>query len=207
MPLIRKKAESVPFRADRGEGDGAMPSDTADARRAAARAATRAGDGVQRLSAALAIENDPRVREAIFTALACIATAESAAVVVEYIRSDNAAVRTGALDALRAMPNAAGRYLRSLMDDDDGDVRILSCELARDARIEGATDLLMGLLERDQSSNVCASVIESLAEIGDDRALPALTRCAERFPNDPFIAFAVDVARSRLGTRDTTPRG
>ena len=53
------------------------------------------------------------MREAIFTGLARIATAESAAAVVPYLRSDDASLRTGAIDALRAMPKAAGLTCRT----------------------------------------------------------------------------------------------
>ncbi|MFZ3326051.1 MAG: hypothetical protein WA231_09235 [Methylocella sp.] len=47
-------------------------------------------------------------------------------------------------------------------------------------------------------ANVCAAAVDVLAEIGDVQALPTLWRCAARFPNDPFLAFAIKVAADRL---------
>ena len=74
------------------------------------------------LASALSRESDPRVREAIFTGLARIATAESAAAVVPYLRSDDASLRTGAIDALRAMPRLRAAHLPLLLADPDADV-------------------------------------------------------------------------------------
>jgi HEAT repeat protein len=193
MPLIRKPAPasaptSIPTRI---EG-------TSDQRWAAARAAAGRPNGVAVLAEALAREDDRRVREAIFTGLTRIATPESAAAIVPYLRSEDAALRTGAIDALRAMPAAASVHLPRLLADPEADVRLLSCELARDLPEEDANRLLCTLLEAETEKNVCAAAIEVLAEIGRADALPALARCAARFGDDPFIAFSVKIATDRI---------
>ena len=107
MPLVRKPPPQLPPRRCR------LP------RRRHGRRALGGGAGRGRktrrvavLAAALSRESDPRVREAIFTGLARIATAESAAAVLPYLRSDDAGLRTAALDALRAMPQAAAAICR-----------------------------------------------------------------------------------------------
>ena len=162
------------------------------------RAAAERPDGLALLADALARESDPRVREAIFTGLARLATPESAAVVVPYLRSDDANLRTGAVDALRAMPQACRPHLPALLADSDADVRLLSCELARGLPDEEANRLLCDLLERETEKNVCAAAIEVLAEIGRPEALPSLARCGARFSGDPFIAFSLKVATERI---------
>ena len=40
-----------------------------------------------------------------------------------------------------------------------------------------------------------------LAEIGGADALPALARCADRFADEPFLAFAIKVAAERIARR------
>ena len=102
MPLIRKPSPPPRPAAARCRLACARARATSAGRRCARRPGSP--DGVALLAAALARESDPRVREAIFTGLARIATPESAAAVVPYLRSDDASLRTGALDALRAMP-------------------------------------------------------------------------------------------------------
>jgi len=46
--------------------------------------------------------------------------------------------------------------------------------------------------------NVCAGAVDVLAEAGDASALPALGRCAARFPGEIFLGFAIRVATQRL---------
>lgn len=194
MPLIRKpSAPAAPATAPANLGEG-----TSEQRWAAVRAAAGRPDGVALLAAALPNESDPRVREAIFTGLARIATPESAAAVVACLRSDDANVRTGAIDALRAMPRACRPHLSDLLADPDPDVRLLSCELVRGLPDEDANRLLCELLERETEKNVCAAAVEVLTEIGRPEALPSLARCASRFDGDPFIAFSVKVATERI---------
>jgi len=195
MPLVRKPtppAEPVAVPSALGEG-------TSEQRWAAVRAAAESKDGVALLAGALAGESDPVVREAIFTGLSRIATRESAAALVPYLGSEDAGLRTGALDALRAMPAAARGHIPDLLADPDADVRLLSCELARGLPESEANRLLCDLLERETEKNVCAAALEVLAEIGRLQALPTLRRCAERFGDDPFIAFSIKVATERIG--------
>ena len=202
MPLVRKPSTPAPPTPPASVTEG-----TSDERWAAARLAAEKPDGVRLLCDALSQEGDPRVREAIFTSLARIATAESAAAVVPYLRSDDASLRTGAVDALRAMPRASGLHLPRLLADPDADVRLLSCELARGLPEEDANRLLCDLLEVETEKNVCAAAVEVLAEIGRPEALPSLTRCATRFDGDPFIAFSIKVAIDRIAAPPSTRRG
>jgi HEAT repeats len=123
------------------------------------------------------------------------------------LRADDASIRTGALDALRAMPRAAEALMPQLLADDDPDVRLLACEIARPMNNSEGARMLCELLEREPEANVCAAAVEVLAEIADANALPALSRCATRFPEDPFLAFAIKIAAERLGSGSANPRG
>ena len=197
MPLIRKSPDTAA-----AAPDADLSSDSADARWAAARAAADHPDRVPALAAALAREGEPRVREAIFTALARIATPQSVAAALPYVRSDDAGLRTGALDALRAMPDATQQHLPQLLADPDSDVRVLACDLARVVRGAQAPRLLCTLIESEAEANVCAAAVETLTEIGDADAVPSLARCAARFPDDPFLAFAIKIASDQLSRHD-----
>jgi HEAT repeat protein len=203
MPLIRntaaKSAPDVPSDVLTG-----LKSASIDERWSAARAA--GAPDIPALAEALSHESDARVREAIFTAFARIGTRESALAVMQYLRADDASIRTGALDSLRSMPRAAEASMLMLLSDDDPDVRLLSCELARAMNNSEAARLLCEVLERESEANVCAAAVDVLAEIADENALPALSRCATRFPNDPFLAFAVKIAVGRLRSVSANPR-
>jgi HEAT repeat protein len=203
MPLIKRPTTPTETRAPPDAGKIAIDlrEGSDDERWAAARDASEIPDSIQLLSDAISSEQVPRVREAIFTALAKIGTPDSAVVLIPHLRSDDAARRTGALDALRAMPSAASAHLPLLLRDDDADVRLLACEIARNLPADEASRTLGGLIEREKDVNVCAAAVEVLAETGDSTILPTLARCAARFPDDPFLGFAVEVASHRIGSR------
>jgi HEAT repeat protein len=196
MPLIRRGsdttgADSTPAANWAAE----LKSASSDARWAAARSAADQPEAVALLAEALAQEDNERVREAIVTSLVGIATVEAAATLLPYLR-------TCALDGLRAMPELAKAHLKQLLADPDGDVRLLACDLARDLSDPEVPRILCALLESEPSANVCAAAVESLAEIGDASAIASLERCAARFRDDPFLAFAVKVAARRLNPHD-----
>jgi HEAT repeat protein len=203
MPLVRKPPATAPVGPDNRSS---QPDNVAKAllegsdeeRWNAARSAATSPDGLAALSAALSRETHPRVREAIFTSLARIRTPASAEAVAACLRSDDSSLRTGALDALRAMPDAAASCIPGLLADDDADVRLLACELVRNRPSAEAGRMLGPLLAAEHEPNVCAAAIEVLAETGAPELLPHLARCAARFPNDPFLAFAVKVASDRI---------
>lgn len=201
MPLIRNdKATPAPSAATPEAG---LASESADERWNAARALATA-EGVQALGPALGIETDPRVREAILTSLIRVGGSEAAAAVLSLLHSEEAAVRTGALDALRAMPEGAAGHLPALLADADADVRLLATELARGLPPGDAERLLCGLLEAENQPNVCAAAVEVLAEIGDVGSAACLSRCADRWPEETFLVFAIKIALQRIGA---PPRG
>ena len=202
MPLIRKPASpsETPAPDDRNIAE-MLIEGSDDERWTAARRATLLPEALPLLTTALSKERVARVREAIFTALAKMGSSESAAVIIPYLRSDDAAQRTAALDALRAMPGAAAVHLPGLLKDADADVRLLACEIARVLPADDASRLLGELIERELNANVCAAAIEVLAETGTAASLPILEQCAIRFSDEPFLAFAIRTARDRIGSR------
>ena len=201
MPLIRKGSGAPPPATDADAAAGKLRTGASDERWAAARALAGQPQALTTLADALAAEQDPRVREAIFTSLARIGSSQSAEVIVAYVRSDDASLRTGAIDALRMMPDALAAHVSILLGDPDADVRVLVCDLVRQLPGSTATGLLADLLQTESEANVCAAAIDVLAECGEPSALPALARCAERFVDVPFVVFAARIAGERMGAK------
>jgi HEAT repeat protein len=204
MPLIRKTPDPLSAAPpDAKAVMAALANGTDDERWAAARSAHDLPGGARALGEALAREQNPRVREAMFTSLARICSVESVELLLPYIRSDEAHLRTGAMDALRAMKGTAWPYLPQLLRDANADVRLLACELVRDVPADEAAQMLCTLLETEREPNVCASAIEVLAEVGGVEALPVLARCEERFRATPFLAFSIKMATDRIRSQSS----
>jgi HEAT repeat protein len=160
--------------------DALLRTGTAAERWSAARALGASPDGTKALGEALKTETDTRVREAIFTGLVRTGSRESVDAVVPHLRSDDANLRMGALDALRAMIGAARPILPALLTDPDADIRVISCDLTRELPSPEATRLLCDVLARDPEVNVCAAAVDVLADIGEADALPFLEQCPSR---------------------------
>lgn len=209
MPLVRKPprdrspAAAAPTCANIAE---ALASCSEDERWTAARAAAGVPGCASTMAAALQVEASPRVREALFTSLSRTADPASVAALQSLLRSDDAALRTGALDALRLVVPRVRGVLQPLLQDQDVDVRILSCELARLLPGDEATLLLSRLLRSETEPNVCAAAIDVLAEVGHDDALAVLAECAARFRGTPFLSFAIQVAIDRISAQTCRPR-
>jgi len=204
MPLIRRDAPPAPA-ADPAAAD--LERGTIDERWAAARRLAGRADAAARLGQALAAETSDQVREAMFTSLVQTGGRAGVEAVLPHLKADDAALRTGALDALKAMPDAARDHLPALLADPDADVRILACELARAVPGAQAAGLLAGLIAAEPDVNVCAAAIDVLAEIGTPDQGAALATCLARFSGQPFLAFAVKVALRRIGVQAPSGHG
>jgi hypothetical protein len=196
MPLIRKDAAAPPDTPPEGADDLTSPS--SETRWAAARRLARDPSGAKAIGKALVVETDPRVREALFTGLAHIQSSEAVGYILPHIRSQDAAIRAGALDALNTMPKVLESQLPALLADPDPDVRLLVCDIVRGLPGPTATRFLCDLLARETLANVCAAAVEALSEVGDETALPTLADCAARFSAEPFLVFSIKVASNRI---------
>ncbi len=125
---------------------------------------------------------------------------------IAFLRSDNANLRAGALDALRIMVGEMRDLLPRLLGDRDVDIRILSCELARALPGPEATTLLCTLLAARTGGNVCAAAIDVLAEVGSPRRFRALPSARTRFRDSPFLAFAIKTATDRINSQHPASR-
>jgi HEAT repeat protein len=199
MPLLRRDKTETPAPAESLDSlAGELRHPDPERRWSAAR---RLGDrpgAAAHLAAALSGETEPRVVEAIFTSLARRGGEESAAHLFPLLRSDDAALRVGAIEALQTMPAALAGHIEELLRDPDSDVRILAVELTRKVPAAPATASLCRLVDREPHPNVCAAAVEVLAEIGSRDAIPHLERCRDRFAGQPFLPFAIATAIETL---------
>lgn len=198
MPLVRGAPPTPAEPLSAGSAADLLRTGNPDERWSAARALSLSADGIPVLGHALTTETEPRVREAIFTSLVRLGGRGSVEAVVAHLRTDDANLRMGALDALRAMIGDAGPVLPALLSDPDADIRVICCDLVRELPAANATSLLCGVLENDPEPNVCAAAVDVLAEIGEPDALPCLEACAARFGDETFLAFAVRIAMERI---------
>lgn len=175
-----------------------LGSTDAAMRRSAARELAEWPDAAGELLAQLADEGEASVREAILTSLSRIGGDTVVDGVLDYLRSDDAAMRNDVIELLKTQPGAVAQHMERLLGDDDPDVRIFAVNVLESLRHEKVVDWLIAVIERDPHVNVCATAVDLLAEVGDVRAVEPLRRLRTRLGADAFIAFAVDTALKKV---------
>lgn len=171
--------------------------DTAQRRRAA-RDLADSPQAAATLGELLLAERDPSVREMLFTVLTGFASDEAVSALLPLLRSEDAQMRNGAIEALAAMPRAVAPRVSALLRDGDPDVRIFTVNMLGELRHESVVSWLEQVLQQDEQVNVVAAAIEVLAEVGSAADIAALRATVRRFDGDPFIGFAAQMAIERI---------
>ena len=146
----------------------------------------------------LADETAESVRSAILTILITRKSAHVAQRLLNFLSSADPALRNSVIEALQNMPDEVAPAVERLVRNPDSDVRIFAMQILGALVHPQAQDWLLQALRHDPHVNVCATAVDGLAEIGDDSCLPALSELPRRFPEVPFIGFAVDAAVRRI---------
>jgi hypothetical protein len=152
------------------------------------------GDMAARLNRELV----PAVRDAILTALTYLSDQTAVAGLVECLRSRDAALRGEAVDAMTRLPKQIVPIMGGLLNDANPDVRIFAVNILESLQHSEVEAWLNKVIEQDPHINVCATAADLLVELGTAASRPALERLKARFPNEPYIHFAVDLALKRI---------
>jgi HEAT repeat protein len=168
------------------------------ARRWAARDLTDYPTASAALASRLEREGDASVREVILTALTALGDGLAVAALVGCLRSDDAAVRNEAVEAMKQLPDAVAPIMGALLRDADPDVRIFAVNILESLRHPEVEAWLLAVLDRDEHLNVCATAVDLLGELGSAAAREPLLRLKARYASEPYIQFATDLALQRL---------
>jgi HEAT repeat protein len=138
----------------------------------------------------------------LFGSLVEIGGLAVAALVAEHLRSGDAGLRGGAVEALKQLGADAIPVLDALLSDPDPDVRLLVVEVTRAWPSALAVPRLRRVFESDRHVNVCGAAVDVATELGTIDLLPALRELKQRYSDELFLAFAVDTACSRILAAD-----
>jgi HEAT repeat protein len=168
------------------------------ARRWAARDLAEFPEATATLVERLKQEPDVSVREVIFTSLTRIGHFAAVLGMVECLHSEDASLRNQAIDALKQMPDEVAPVMHGMLMDADSDVRIFAVNILESLRHPLVESWLIEVIESDPHVNVCATAVDLLGEVGSPAARKALVRLKGRFPDEPYVQFAADLALRRI---------
>lgn len=170
------------------------------ARRWAARDLADCPDSSAALVEQLQREEDSTVREIILTTLTQMGDADAVAGLVNCLRSEDASLRNEAIEAMKLLPDEVAPIMGQLLKDPDPDVRIFAVNILESLRYDQVEEWLNEVIKHDAHVNVCAAAVDLLGEVGTLYSLAALNNLKARFPNEPYMGFATDLAIKRIGT-------
>jgi len=204
MALIRKVAEDAPrvaLSASPRDYAGLvqeLDAPRADVRRWAAKDLGDHPQAVPDLCGRLASEGDGAVRDGILSSLVRIGGTAVIDGVVPLLRSEDAGLRNGVIEVLKALPDDTAERIAALLRDPDPDVRIFAINVLESLRHPGVEAWLIEVLEGDDHENVCTTAIDLLAEVGTPVSVPVLQAVRHRFDSE-FVRFACALALTRIG--------
>ena len=204
MVFIKRKETEPVLQEDRQQARGCpdlllgLQNANATARRWAARDLVNCPDAAAALVQQLKLEQDLSVREVILTSLTKLGDADAVAGLVDCLRSENAALRNEAIEAMKQLPDEVAPIMHNLLHDADPDVRIFTVNVLESLRHPEVEAWLIDVINRDAHVNVCATALDLLSELGSSAALEPLTKLKQRFADEPYIQFAADLALRRI---------
>jgi len=167
-------------------------------RRWAARDLTDCPEASAALVSRLEREDDISVREVILSTLTSLGDEVAVAGLVTCLRSEEAALRNEAIEAMKQLPDEVAPIMLGLLADNDPDIRIFAVNILESLRHPEVEFWLIGVIDNDPYLNVCATAVDLLGEVGSSAAKEALLRLKARFPEEPYIQFASDLALKRI---------
>jgi HEAT repeat protein len=195
-PLRRIEAREYPRDFD---GLAAQLADADPAvRRWAARDLAAFAEAAPRLCAQLAVEPEASVRAVLFSSAAMLGGTGVVEGLLPLLRSEDAALRNGAIEVLAGLPQAVAPRIESLLLDADSDVRIFTVNLLGNLPHPRVPQWLAQVLRSETEANVVGAALEVLAEVGGRELAAPLRETRRRFADDPFISFAADLALERI---------
>ena len=169
----------------------------AEERRAAVLALWGEPGAVPVLLEALDVERDPVVRDALLTVLTGHDDPRVGRRLTADLRSEDVAVRNGAVRALQAMPGAVATLVEEgLLEDDDQDVRVLAVMVLSTVEHPSVPTWLLQVVEEDTGATVVAAAVDAAVTLGGSAGATCAARAVQRFPDDPYLQFLVSLAES-----------
>ena len=204
MPFIKKKDIEAVTQEDRKHSREcsalitSLADDNATTRRWAARDMVNCPNASVILVNHLKREPELSVREVILSTLTQLGDATAVAGLVDCLRSEDAALRNEAVEAMKQLPDEVAPMMQGLLTDSDPDVRIFTVNILESLCHPDVEVWLIEVITTDPHINVCATAVDLLSEVGTQAALAPLEQLKSRFSADPYIQFAANLALRRI---------
>lgn len=153
----------------------------------------------ERFVALLVEEADPLVRERALTHMVRLDGAFPARALALLIGADDTELRNAAIETLGALGNRAIDALAPLLADVRVDLRIYALTALAQVESPSAAALALHVALNDPDVNVCCAALDVIASGGGRNEAARLDEVVARFPDCPYLAFAAQTSKARIG--------
>jgi HEAT repeat protein len=141
---------------------------------------------------------DPAMREAISLSLIAIGGSVVIEQLLPLLHAEDMALRECVAGILKELPADMAPCIDALLNNEDPEKRIAVIVMLESLHTPSVEQWLLTLIVKEQHVNVIAAALDVLGEVGTDAALEVLAQVAARFPDEPFVNFAVESAVRRI---------
>lgn len=200
-PSIQLVDEPVESEFSLSQLESMLLSDRVEDRRFAVRglANCKEADSLSSLVAVLTSEPDQGVQDLVLQVIKERGGDVAVVLLIPLLRSDDAHLRNAVIDTLQQMPAEMESHMTQLLQDADPDVRIFAINIMSSLQHSLVPQWLLLVIQQDEHLNVCMTALDLLAEIGEKSMCADVTHLLSRFPNEPYVSFAVSQVQKRLG--------
>jgi HEAT repeat protein len=200
-PSIQLVDEPVESEFSISQLESMLLSDQVDDRRFAVRGLgnCKGSDNLSTLIALLSSEPDQGVQDLVLQIIKERGGDTVVKLLIPLLRSDDAHLRNAVIDTLQQMPAEMESHMTELLNDEDPDVRIFAINIISSLQHPLVPQWLLQVIQQDEHLNVCMTALDLLAEIGEKSMCADVHKLLTRFPNEPYVSFAVSQVQKRLG--------
>ncbi|MEA3290176.1 MAG: HEAT repeat domain-containing protein [Campylobacterota bacterium] len=118
--------------------------------------------------------------------------------IFKMLQSSNAYLRNKAITFLQEYGETAKPFISKLLHNEDKDIRIFAVNILGDVNYEDSRDMLLELIEDEKNINVIMTAVDYLGEIGELEDIEELLLLKEKFSQEPYVAFGIDLACEKI---------
>jgi HEAT repeat protein len=118
--------------------------------------------------------------------------------VLKMLESQNAYLRNKAITFLQDSGETAKTFIKKLLNSQQSDIRIFAVNILGDVKYEDSRSMLVDLIKDESEPNVLMTAIDYLGEIGELEDLELLSSIKEKFSDEPYVSFGIDMACEKI---------
>ncbi|RLA84186.1 MAG: hypothetical protein DRG78_02135 [Epsilonproteobacteria bacterium] len=119
-------------------------------------------------------------------------------IIFKLLQSSNAYLRNKAITFLQEYGENAKGFIQKLLNDKDRDIRIFAVNILGDVKYEDSRDMLIEFIEDEDDVNVLMTSVDYIGEIGEIQDIELLERIKEKFSNEPYVTFGINLAIDKI---------